>query len=106
MVDLAYSLKFVRILDNEKKARRYISRLQETIEVSNPALLKQPYNQDALLEILVSFKKLGFGNLAFREKVASLLEAIIEKKMWIPFNDSSQVADLISCLRDIDVTKF
>lgn len=106
MVDLAFSLKFVRILDSEKKARRYLSRLQETIEVSNPVLLKQPYNQDALLEILVSFKKLGYGNIMFREKIASLLQTMIEKETWIPLHDSSQVANLISCLRDIHVAKF
>ena len=52
IVDLAYSLEFVHILGDERKIQRYLSRMMDTIEVTNPSLLKQVYNQEALIDIL------------------------------------------------------
>lgn len=52
IVDLAYSLEFVHILSDERKIQRYLSRMMDTIEVTNPSLLKQVYNQEALIDIL------------------------------------------------------
>ena len=44
IVDLALSLEFLSSLDDERKITRYVSRLQETLEVTNPVILKKAYN--------------------------------------------------------------
>jgi len=74
--------------------------------MTNPVLLKQVYDQEALLTILHLFKQFGFGGIIFREKVATILLTMIEKETWIPQETSAEVADMISSLRDIDPVKF
>ena len=44
VVDMAYSLEFVQILDDERKIFRYLQRINDTIELTNPSLLKQVYS--------------------------------------------------------------
>ena len=39
IVDLAFSLHYVSVLDDERKARKFLARLQDTIEMTNPTLL-------------------------------------------------------------------
>lgn len=84
MQDLAFSLQFVTMLDSQKKAQRYLERLQDTIEVTNVAVMKQPFNQSALIDILGIYKSLGFGSSRFREKIASILNTMVEEKLWMP----------------------
>ena len=74
--------------------------------MTNPALLQQVYNQDALLEILCYFKRFKMGSLVFREKIAQILQTMVEKKKWVELSDSQKIADLIGCLREIDAIKF
>ena len=68
----------------------------------NPTLLKQVYNQEALLDILIFFRRYRLGTIVFREKIASFLSTIIEDKKWTELADSQSIADMISCLRDVD----
>ena len=68
----------------------------------NPTLLKQVYNQEALLDILIFFRRYRMGTIVFREKIASFLSTIIEEKKWTELADSQSIADMISCLRDVD----
>ena len=106
IVDIAFSLDFVPLLEDERKMRRYISRLQETIEVSNHQILKQVYDQEALLTILCFFKRHGMGNLMFKEKIASYLQTMVNNKSWLELGSSQNVADMLSCLREIDPIKY
>lgn len=78
IVDIAYSLQFLPILGDENKITRYLSRLQDTIEMTNPVLLKQVYNQEAILTILEVFKGLQFGSILFKEKAAKILLTMVE----------------------------
>ena len=72
----------------------------------NPALLKQVYDQEALLDILIFYRRYRLGAIVFREKIASFLQKIIEDKKWIDQVDSQNIADMISCLRDVDPVKY
>lgn len=106
IVEIAYALKFVQVMRDKRKIMRFINRVQETIEVTNPQLLPQVFNQGALLEILKFFKKHQLGSLSLREKVALILQKMIEEKLWVKLSGSAELTDLISCLRDIDVARF
>ena len=44
IVDLALSLEFLKSLEDERKIMKYVSRFQETLEVTNPVVLKKAYN--------------------------------------------------------------
>ena len=42
--DIAFAVQYVQILDDERKIRRFVTRLRDTIEMTNPALLQKVYN--------------------------------------------------------------
>ena len=44
VIDLAFSLHYVPLLADERKVTKYLNRLQDTIELTNPALMQDIYN--------------------------------------------------------------
>ena len=106
VLDLAYTLHHVPLLEDERRMRKYLARMQDTFEMINPTLLRDAYNQAALLQILTYFKRWGVGSALFREKIADILQTMVEKKLWNEMTASGEIADMISCLRDIDVRKY
>ena len=106
IVDLSFSLDCLPVLRDYKLIEKFTLRVQDTFEMVNPALLKQVYNQEALLDILVFFRQYRLGAIIFREKIATLLQQMIADDKWIKQKDSQKIADMVSCLRDIDTVKF
>jgi acyl-CoA-binding protein len=85
---------------------RYLQRVNDTFELTNVSLLKHALNKDALLTILQMFKQANFGTSAFKDKIATILQTIVQKNLWETTKSSSEIADLISCLRSVDPIKF
>ena len=44
VLDLAYTLHHVPLLEDERRMRKYLSRMQDTFEMINPTLLRDAYN--------------------------------------------------------------
>ena len=73
VVDIAFALQCLPVLQDSKTIQKFTLRLQDTFEMVNPALLKQVYNQESLLDILIFFRRYRLGKISFREKIASFL---------------------------------
>eukprot|EP00354_Favella_ehrenbergii_P003693 CAMPEP_0170450604 /NCGR_PEP_ID=MMETSP0123-20130129/82_1 /TAXON_ID=182087 /ORGANISM="Favella ehrenbergii, Strain Fehren 1" /LENGTH=119 /DNA_ID=CAMNT_0010711935 /DNA_START=590 /DNA_END=950 /DNA_ORIENTATION=+ len=106
IVDVAFSLELLPLLDDERKIQKYLMRVRDLFEVTSPAMLKQVYDQDALTVILVAFKRYQLCSITFKERIALLLQNIVKNKKWKPIRDSKELADITSCLRDIEGNNF
>ena len=101
LVDLAFSLEFLNLLGSDKKAMRFLKKLEEHIELTNPKLIKG-LNQISLMNIMILFRANNLGSYEFFNKCAQLLEGEIQKDTWQKL-DSNQIADLLSALRMVNV---
>ena len=106
IVDIAFSLELLPLLEDDRKIARYLTRARDTFEMTNQALLKQAYDQQALIIILNVLKRNGYASLQFKERMALMIQNIVQEKNWQSIEDSRELANLISCLRDIDASKF
>ena len=76
LVDIAFSLQFIDLLDSDKKAARFLKKLEEHIELTNPKLIKG-LNQTSLMDIMITFRANKLGSYEFFNKCAQLLEGEI-----------------------------
>ena len=76
LVDLAFSLEFLNLLGSDKKAMRFLKKLEEHIELTNPKLIKG-LNQISLMNIMIFFRANNLGSYEFFNKCAQLLEGEI-----------------------------
>ena len=72
MIDIGLSCQYLNLLQSPKKILRYISKIEELIEFTNPKLLKQ-VNTEAFLMIMQVFRAYNLGSREFIDKCASIL---------------------------------
>lgn len=82
IVDIAFSLELLPLLEDDRKIARYLARAKDIFEITNPALLKQAYDQDALIVILNVLKRNGYASLEFKERMALMMQNIVQEKQW------------------------
>lgn len=58
------------------------------------------------MAILVHFRRYRTGSVEFRQKIATLLQTMVENGRWADLGDSMKIADMLGCLRDIDVFEY
>ena len=72
LIDISLSCQYLHLLQSPKKIMRYVSKIEELIEFTNPKLLKQ-VNSEALLMIMQVFRAYNMGSREFNDKCASIL---------------------------------
>ena len=72
MIDIGLSCQYLHLLQSPKKIFRYVQKIEELIEFTNPKLLKQ-VNTEAFLMIMQVFRAYNMGSREFVDKCASIL---------------------------------
>lgn len=90
--DVADTLQFLEGAEN-KKADKFLQRLQDHLTLTNPKLLKEP-TATALIQFTVVFHAMRLGNVEFWKKMTSLLENTLKEQSL----DSDELVQLFSCL--------
>ena len=81
LVDVAMSLRYLVLLNDEKKVQKFLVKLQNHIETTNPQLIKKP-NQFAILEIMRFYRSLMMLSSQMTETFLSLLKTELKNKRW------------------------
>ena len=79
--DLSFAMQFLQLLGSDKKAIRFMKKLEEYIELTNEKLIKG-LNQESLINIMINFRTQSMGSYEFFNKCATLLEGEISMGRW------------------------
>ena len=103
LIDISAALRYIGLLENEKKMHKFITKLQNHLEMTSIHLF-QNANQHSVIEILRFFRQINVQSHQLTEKCAELLKIQIDENGWEPL-DSLQIGNLLSSMKSIDVQK-
>ena len=103
IIDLAVSFQYLPLLGSDKKILRFLTKVEEMIELTNPKLLKH-VEVNAFISIMLIFRESKIGSQEFKDKCALVLQNCLERNRWTQLT-GEDIAALLSCLTKNDIKK-